>query len=116
MSPRRRSLLRSPLAGVLVALVALLLVAGVLGRGDGQPATSPIASGRPTTPIHPTTGSPSTPSRPPTGDQSPYVVVAHPPFAARPQLPGGGYQVFGHHRFLVAYYGTAQTGAMGVLG
>ena len=33
-----------------------------------------------------------------------------------PQLPGGGYRIFGHHRFLVAYYGTAQTGAMGVLG
>ena len=33
-----------------------------------------------------------------------------------PQLPGGGYRIFGGHRFLVAYYGTAQTGAMGVLG
>ena len=34
--------------------------------------------------------------------------------APMPQLPGGGYKVFGHHRFLVAYYGTAQTGAIGI--
>ena len=33
-----------------------------------------------------------------------------------PELPGGGTKVFGHHRFLVAYYGTAGTGALGVLG
>jgi hypothetical protein len=32
------------------------------------------------------------------------------------QLPGGGTRVFGRHRFLVAYYGTAGTGALGVLG
>jgi hypothetical protein len=33
-----------------------------------------------------------------------------------PELPGGGTKVFGHRRFLVAYYGTAGTGALGVLG
>jgi hypothetical protein len=44
------------------------------------------------------------------------VVAAPPPIARKPGLPGGGLQVFGHHRFLVAYYGTAQTGSMGVLG
>ncbi len=33
-----------------------------------------------------------------------------------PELPGGGKRVFGHRRFLVAYYGTAGTGALGVLG
>jgi len=32
------------------------------------------------------------------------------------QLPGGGMHVFGGHRFLVAYYGVAGTGALGVLG
>jgi hypothetical protein len=31
-------------------------------------------------------------------------------------LPGGRSTVFGGHRFLVAYYGTAGTGALGVLG
>ncbi|WP_248582444.1 hypothetical protein [Nocardioides sp. InS609-2] len=33
-----------------------------------------------------------------------------------PALPGGGREVFGHHGFLVAYYGTANTGSLGVLG
>ena len=36
--------------------------------------------------------------------------------ASRPQLPGGGTRVFGHRRFLVAYYGTAGTASLGVLG
>lgn len=36
--------------------------------------------------------------------------------AARASLPGGGRRVFGGNRFLVAYYGTAGTGALGVLG
>jgi hypothetical protein len=31
-------------------------------------------------------------------------------------LPGGGRQVFGNRRFLAAYYGTAGTGVLGVLG
>jgi hypothetical protein len=44
------------------------------------------------------------------------VTSAPPPIPLRAQLPGGGYHVFGHHRFLVAYYGTAQTASMGVLG
>lgn len=33
-----------------------------------------------------------------------------------PELPGGGRRVFGGNRFLVAYYGTAGTAALGVLG
>lgn len=36
--------------------------------------------------------------------------------SAAPALPGGGTRVFGRKRFLVAYYGTAGTGALGVLG
>lgn len=36
--------------------------------------------------------------------------------AAPGRLPGGGRKVFGRKRFLVAYYGTAGTGALGVLG
>ena len=32
------------------------------------------------------------------------------------ELPGGGTRVFGGNHFLVAYYGTGQTGALGVLG
>jgi hypothetical protein len=102
MGPTRHRLL-----AVFAALVALLLVAGVLGRGEGRPA--PVAAGAGPTP-------PSTSSSAASGDHAAYVVVARPPIAVRPELPGGGYQVFGHHRFLVAYYGTAQTASMGVLG
>src|SRR5688500_6670708 len=32
------------------------------------------------------------------------------------RLPGGGRTVFGKKRFLTAYYGTAGTGSLGVLG
>ncbi|HEY0890110.1 MAG TPA: hypothetical protein VGE38_10915 [Nocardioides sp.] len=38
------------------------------------------------------------------------------PAAIPARLPGGGTQVFEGNRFLVAYYGTAGTGALGVLG
>jgi hypothetical protein len=115
MSPAGRSLLSSrwgsPLAVCLVVLAALLLVAGVVGRGDGNPAPAPAAAGDPRPPDPPAT------SWAPAGSHHvPYVVVARPPIEVRPELPRGGYQVFGHHRFLVAYYGTAQTGSMGVLG
>jgi hypothetical protein len=82
---------------------------GVVGRGAGRPAPQTAAlAGTPTTSF--TAPPPATASHPA------YVVVARPPIAVRPELPGGGYQVFGHHRFLVAYYGTAQTATMGVLG
>jgi hypothetical protein len=42
--------------------------------------------------------------------------VASPAARRVPKLPGGGTRVFGKHRFLVAYYGTAGTGSLGVLG
>jgi hypothetical protein len=47
-------------------------------------------------------------------------VPAVPPTPATPakvaDLPGGGRRIFGNHRLLVAYYGTAGTGSLGVLG
>ncbi|HQR27981.1 MAG TPA: hypothetical protein PLP61_13155, partial [Nocardioides sp.] len=44
------------------------------------------------------------------------VAPTPPPLAARAALPGGRRTVFGDRSFLVAYYGTAGTGALGVLG
>ena len=49
------------------------------------------------------------------------LVIAAPALAASTSagasdLPGGGRQVFAGNRFLVAYYGTARSGALGVLG
>ena len=46
----------------------------------------------------------------------PVASVATPAVRRVPKLPGGGTRVFGKHRFLVAYYGTAGTGSLGVLG
>jgi len=46
----------------------------------------------------------------------PVASVVGPAVRRVPKLPGGGTRVFGKHRFLVAYYGTAGTGSLGVLG
>jgi hypothetical protein len=98
-------------------LATLLLVAGVVGPGDGNPAPS-SAAGHEQHPSRPPEArmSPASPTVAAGSHQAPYVVLARPPIAVRPELPGGGYRVFASHRFLVAYYGTAQTGSMGVLG
>ena len=112
MSSPRRLTLRAPLVGVAVALPALLLVAGLVGRGDGGPTATAGAAGA----AGPGPVLPPPPSTSGHGDHAAYVVVARPPIAVRPALPGGGYRVFGQRRFLVAYYGTAQTPSMGVLG
>lgn len=109
MSPDARARLRSPVALVLVGLVVLLLLAGIVEHlGDHTPtATAATAATAP----HPGGASEATPGLPP------YVVAPAPRTIRRkPGLPGGGQRIFGHHRFLVAYYGTAGTAAMGVLG
>jgi hypothetical protein len=103
---------RSPLSLTVLGLVLLVLLAAVVGHaGDRSPAqavpSDDLAAGAPDSALVTATVLPS------------YVVPAPPPIAPRPQLPGGGYRIFGDHghpRFLVAYYGTAQTGSMGVLG
>ncbi|HCB07096.1 MAG TPA: chitinase, partial [Nocardioides bacterium] len=56
----------------------------------------------------PATPPASTPATPP---------AKTPPASTPPAtLPGGATSIFGGGKFLVAYYGTAQTGALGVLG
>ena len=105
------SRLRSPLGLSLVALAALLLVAGLVGRG-ADPASTTAA-------LLPATGALEASGADPAtavAEHAPYVVETSPTIALKPDLPLGGKLVFGHHRFLVAYYGTAQTGSMGVLG
>ena len=42
--------------------------------------------------------------------------TVQPPSAPAQTLPHGATKIFGDGRFLVAYYGTAETGALGVLG
>jgi hypothetical protein len=126
MSPAVRSRLRSPLSLALVGIVVLVLLAGIVGHlGDDAPAANaapPARDHRLATPAvgdPPATEAPAdAPSDDPADSARPpsYVEPAAPDIPRKPQLPGGGYRIFGDHRFLVAYYGTAQTGTMGVLG
>jgi len=89
---------------VLVGFIATTLLAG---RPSGDPtvdegATSPGGNGAP--------GGTSAP------DGEPALLPTAAPLHLKPWLPGGRTSVFGDGRFLVAYYGTAGTGALGVLG
>jgi hypothetical protein len=127
-----RARLRSPLSLAVVGLVLLVLLAGILGHvgDDASPASAatvgPSSAPQSSAPQSSAPQSSAPQSSAPqssattvpadTPDSPPYVTPAGPAIAPRQQLPGGGFKVFGHHRFLVAYYGTAQTGAMGVLG
>ncbi len=108
-----RSRLHAPVLLALVAILVLLVLAGTVGRiGDsGTGAAADV----PPSPAGSGSGSAS-PGVPAQAMRAPYVVQASPALDLKTALPGGGLRVFGHHRFLVAYYGTAQTGAMGVLG
>ncbi|MEZ5093875.1 hypothetical protein [Nocardioides sp.] len=86
-----------------MALVTLLGLAWAVGHG-GEPGLS--ADG-----LLPPAAAEAAPP-------APQVTGASPPLRSRrpPTLPGGGRRIFDGHRFLVAYYGTAGTGSLGVLG
>lgn len=97
---------RSMLSLVAAALVGLILMAGVVracddgvgsrAAGEPAPATKGAATDAPAQ-DPPSSGPPGRPA-------SPAV------------LPQGGRRIFAGNRFLVAYYGTGGTGALGVLG
>jgi hypothetical protein len=113
MSPVR-SRLRSPLWLAVVAMLVLLAVAGTLGRiGDSGVRAQ---AGAPAADRSEDPSALSTGQSQPVAQRAPYVVRPGIAIARKPGLPGGGLRVFGAHRFLVAYYGTAETGALGVLG
>lgn len=98
---------------VLLVMAALIVVAW----GASQPAAAPIAAPMPTEqPPSPSPSElPSQPASDPPSSAEP--TGARPPSGGdRATLPGGRYRVFAGNRFLVAYYGTAGTGALGVLG
>ncbi|CAN5715182.1 hypothetical protein BH11ACT8_BH11ACT8_10590 [soil metagenome] len=83
---------------MLAAVLGLLATAGVVraveGRPGDRPAGRPTAASSPPATVGPGRGQGRGPDEPP--------------------APTG--RIFGHGRFLVAYYGTASTGALGVLG
>lgn len=90
-------------------LLAFLLAVGAVGQAR-EPAgrTSPRSTPTPTVPISPVVPVP-TPSPEPPARSTPSADV---PAA----LPDGGSRVFAGNKILVAYYGTAGSGALGVLG
>src|SRR5689334_17238443 len=97
-------------------LVSLLLVALLLAiAGVGQ-ATKPSGD-RPRPWSLTTSPSPLPQLDPPSPPSTPTSTPATPTPSADPSaLPGGATRIFGPGRILVAYYGTAGTGSLGVLG
>ena len=106
MSRALRVRLLVTLGPILVGLVAVVAL-GLGGAAGGESSTvhgpSTVDSSPPTS-----SGESSTVRQSPTVDTSPPSRAA--------TLPGGGRGVFEGNRFLVAYYGTAGSGALGVLG
>jgi hypothetical protein len=89
---------------VFLVMVGLIVIAwGVNHPSSVELAPAPEEGVEPTAPEPSTTAPVETPAveRPPVGPTA---------------LPGGGTKVFAGNRFLVAYYGTGQTSALGVLG
>lgn len=110
MAPGQPPDQRGP-ALVLVGLMLVLLL--VLAGGLGNLPEEPAGPTDPTQPTQPT-GEPGEPGEPRKSKKPGNSTSPSP--SAIPALPGGGTRVFGHDRFLVAYYGTAGTAALGVLG
>ncbi|MCW2842909.1 MAG: hypothetical protein JWN22_825 [Nocardioides sp.] len=101
---------RGPILFLLLLLMAgFLTVVWGLGR---EPASSPVPAAPPASPGAPLATDPSAPASPPSAPTSSAPAAPAP----RSPLPGGGRRIFAGNRFLVAYYGTAETGALGVLG
>lgn len=111
---------------VLLVMMALIVVAWGAGRIDALAATGPTYSGSSEGPPQPYSNGPSATASPsataapsaPSTERSttPTSQPTGGPDRERVVLPGGGRKMFAGHRFLVAYYGTAETGALGVLG
>jgi len=110
---------------VFVGMLALSAVA-VDGyqqrRTVGSSPLTPGTTGAPGTPetsapVPPSSAPPSTPVEPPSTEPDPPPTTEPVPPTGEPAtLPGGRPKIFGDGRMLVAYYGSANTGALGVLG
>jgi hypothetical protein len=90
---------------LLVALITGAAWSGESSTASGTPAVDP-------SPSSPAGGRPATDPTRPAADRSASSRGAGAPAT----LPGGRSKVFEGNRFLVAYYGTAGSGALGVLG
>jgi hypothetical protein len=93
------------------ALAATLLAAAALGERPVPLDQAELAAAVPSA-DHPS----SRPTSRPTTAGRRAVAERVPARNERRQLPGGGTRIFGHGRFLVAFYGAAEPGAIGVVG
>jgi hypothetical protein len=84
-------------------------------RGSGSTATTVSSTSGLSATAH-TDTSPGGSGTTVVDPQSGLAVQPLPPPAPTQTLPHGATKIFGDGRFLVAYYGTAETGALGVLG
>lgn len=113
LSPETRYAGLTAVAALLGVLVLNLVLAGlfVLAGGGGGAAADAMSGGR----VSPAASSPGptvTHTAPPTA--APTVPPTVPPVPIT--LPGGRLHVFDGNTFVVAYYGTAGSGVLGVLG
>lgn len=100
---------------VSLILVAFLLAVAAINQADGE-ADRPRAPQSTRTPP-PVIAPLPTPTPTPTPSPTPSSTPSTTPVPAVPQgLPGGVRTIFAGNRILVAYYGTAGTGSLGVLG
>lgn len=100
---------------VLLVMVALIVVAWGARNPSHTPTAQPadVPAAQPSATVAPS----STPTPTPVPTPTPTDVPPPPvPGSQDVTLPGGRYRVFAGNHFLVAYYGTAGTGALGVLG
>ncbi len=111
-------------------LVAFLLAVGAVGqaresdgarapRGASPTPAAPVVPAPPTS--APTTAPTTAPTAAPTAGPDPSTSAEPSPQPSRSAdgaavLPDGGTRVFAQNKFLVAYYGSAGSGALGVLG
>jgi hypothetical protein len=115
---------RPVLVAILVAMVALISMAAVVPDSSSLPAWGAMPdSGSKATTVFSTSGVSATAHTDTSPGGTGTTVVdpqadqtAQPTPAPTQTLPHGATKIFGDGRFLVAYYGTAETGALGVLG
>lgn len=99
-----------PIAGTLGVLVAFLVLVAAFNPDN----LAPSPEGNPASNAGPDNAKPNPSEDASKETPSPDEVDASEPWTT--VLPGGGTTIFGKNRFLVAYYGTAHSSALGVLG
>ena len=103
---------RLPVVASMLAVAVLIAIAAAVPDASRLPAWSATPQAVPVTVSSAGSGPGSSGSGAPTAPGPTH----HRHRQVAKTLPGGATKIFGDGRFLVAYYGTAETGALGVLG